>query len=103
MLFRLLAVTACGLAAAEDATLSPSEKIKQGHSRHGTAFDSGPREKPWQMKDIGAEYVKFPITTKNPEVQTWFTQGVTLLHSFWDFEAERSFRWCLKLEPENAM
>ena len=33
----------------------------------------------------------------------WFDQGVTLLHSFWDYEAERAFRWCLKLEPENAM
>lgn len=91
------------LAAAAEAELSPAEKIKQGHSRHGSAFDSGPREKPWLIKDIGTQYVKFPITTKNPEVQQWFTQGVTLLHSFWDYEAERAFRWCLKLEPDNAM
>jgi peroxiredoxin len=53
------------------------------------------------MKDIGR--VHFPITTKNPEVQKWFDQGITLLHSFWDYEAERAFRWCLKLEPDNAM
>jgi peroxiredoxin len=102
---RLFAVfCVCFLAGADDKLpLSPSDKVKQGHSRHGSAFDSGPREKPWLMKDIGAEYVKFPITTKNPEVQQWFTQGVTLLHSFWDYEAERAFRWCLKLEPDNAM
>jgi peroxiredoxin len=36
-------------------------------------------------------------------VQKWFDQGHTLLHSFWFYEAERAFRWCLKLEPENAM
>lgn len=104
-MLRLFAVfCVCFLAAAEDKpALSPSDKIKQGHSRHGPAFDAGPREKPWLMKDIGSEYVKFPITTKNPEVQQWFTQGITLLHSFWDYEAERAFRWCLKLEPENAM
>ena len=72
-----------------------------GHSRHGTAFDSGLRQKPWKMDGIG--HTHFPITTKVPEVQEWFDQGNTLLHSFWFEEAERSFRWCLKLDPDNAM
>ncbi len=53
------------------------------------------------MKGIGE--APFPITHKNPEAQKWFNQGNTLLHSFWSYEAERAFRWCLKLEPENAM
>jgi peroxiredoxin len=88
----------CLLAAEE---LSPAAKIKQGHSRHGEEFDQGPRERPWEMPAIGKAH--FPITHKNPEVQKWFDQGNTLLHSFWDFEAERAFRWCLKLEPDNAM
>jgi peroxiredoxin len=74
---------------------------KLGHSVHGEAFDTGPREKPWEMTGIGVAH--FPITTRNPEVQKWFDQGNALLHSFWDYEAERSFRWCLKLEPDNAM
>jgi len=74
---------------------------KLGHSHFGEAFDTGPREKPWVMDGIGVAH--FPITTKNPEVQKWFDQGNELLHSFWDYEAERSFRWCLKLEPDNAM
>ncbi len=72
-----------------------------GHSRHGTAFDSGLRQKPWKMEGIG--HTHFPITTKVPEVQEWYDQGNTLLHSFWFEEAERSFRWCLKLDPDNAM
>lgn len=80
---------------------NPAEVWKQGHSRHGEAFDVGPREKPWVMSGIGK--VNFPITTKNPEVQQWFNQGIALLHSFWFFEAERSFRWALKLDPECAM
>ncbi|HMS17062.1 MAG TPA: redoxin domain-containing protein, partial [Planctomycetota bacterium] len=29
--------------------------------------------------------------------------GVSLLHGFWYYEAERSFRWCIKLDPECAM
>jgi peroxiredoxin len=77
------------------------DTYKQGHSLHGAAFDEGPRTQPWVMPHIGE--AKFPITTKNPEVQKWFNQGNALLHSFWDYEAERAFRWALKLEPENAM
>ena len=53
------------------------------------------------MKGIGD--TPFQITTKNPEVQKWSNQGNALLHSFWFEVAERSFRWCLKLEPDNAM
>jgi len=72
-----------------------------GHSTHGSAFDSGMRTKPWIMPGIGD--TPMPITSKNPEVQKWFNQGVALLHSFWFEEAERSFRWCLKLDPDCAM
>lgn len=73
----------------------------EGHSKHGSAFDSGMRTKPWVMEGIGS--APFKITTKNPEVQKWYDQGNALLHSFWFEEAERSFRWCHKLEPENPM
>ena len=59
---------------------------------HGSAFDSGPRQKPVALTGIGE--APFPITTKNAEVQRWFNQGNALLHSFFYYEAERSFRWC---------
>ncbi|MBY0506023.1 MAG: redoxin domain-containing protein [Bryobacteraceae bacterium] len=81
--------------------LAPAAEIRAGHSHKGEPFDSGPRTKPAVLTGIGATH--FPITHRNPEVQKWFNQGNTLLHSFSDFEAERSFRWCLKLEPDNAM
>src|SRR5437762_3949774 len=80
---------------------APAAAYKQGHSFHGESFDTGPRQKPWRMEGIGVAH--FPITTSNKEVQQWFDQGNALLHSFWYYEAERAFRWCLKLEPENAM
>jgi len=86
-------------ARAED--LKPSDVYKLGHSHMGGAYDEGPRQRPRKIEGIG--HSSLPITTKNPEVQQWFDQGVTLLHSFWYYEAERAFRWCLKLEPENAM
>jgi peroxiredoxin/tetratricopeptide (TPR) repeat protein len=78
-----------------------SDASQLGHSSHGTAFDEGPRQKPHWLEGIGT--AELPITTKNPEVQKWFNQGNALLHSFAFYEAERSFRWCLKLEPDNAM
>lgn len=74
---------------------------RPGHSVHGEVFDTGPRTKPVWMPEIGVAH--FPITHKNPETQKWFDQGNALLHSFWEYEAERSFRWCAKLEPDNAM
>ena len=83
------------------AQTDPGNRYKMGHSAHGAAFDEGPRTRPVKMDGIGVTH--FPITTKNPEVQMWFDQGHTLLHSYWFYEAERSFRWCLKLEPDNAM
>lgn len=78
-----------------------ADAARLGHSSHGEPFDTGPREKPWRIEGIGVAH--FPITTRNAEVQQWFDQGNALLHSFWFYEAERAFRWCLKLEPENAM
>jgi len=84
------------------AQAAPQDGVARfGHSHRGEAFDEGPRQKPWVMEGIGTAH--FPITTSNPEVQRWFDQGHALLHSFWYFEAERAFRWCLKLEPDNAM
>lgn len=98
----LLALSAVlAVAQAAPAPTANRDAARLGHSRHGAAFDSGPRGKPWRMEGIGRTH--FPITTKVPEVQEWFDQGHTLLHSFWYYEAERAFRWCLKLEPDNAM
>lgn len=78
-----------------------ADRHKSGHSTLGEAFDEGPRERPTKIDGIGR--TSFPITTSKPEVQEWFDQGHTLLHSFWFFEAERSFRWAVKLDPDAPM
>lgn len=87
--------------AALGAVRAASADDRMGHSKHGSAFDTGLRQKPWRMEGIGTAH--FPITTSNPEVQEWFDQGNALLQSFWYEEAERTFRWCLKLDPDCAM
>ena len=90
-----------GFLLASCAFAQTARDYKLGHSHLGGAFDEGPRQKPWVIAGIGEAHL--PITTANAEVQLWFDRGVALLHSFWYYEAERAFRWCQKLEPENAM
>ncbi len=68
-----------------------------GHSLHGNNFSEGPRRKGPLLPGMGA--VSFPVTTSSPEAQQWFNQGVGQLHGFWYWEAERSFRTVLSLDP----
>jgi peroxiredoxin len=72
-----------------------------GHSKMGSAFDTGMRTKPKKLEGLGN--APLTITAKTPEIQEWFNQGNALLHSFWWEESERAFRWCLKLDPDCAM
>jgi peroxiredoxin len=72
-----------------------------GHSLHGEVFDEGPRQKAFLMP--GMPKIDFPITTKSPEAQAFFNQGVGQLHGFWYFEAERSFRQVAAIDPACGM
>jgi tetratricopeptide (TPR) repeat protein len=51
----------------------------------------------------GQGTIRFPITTKSPEAQRFFEQGVAQMHSFWAREAERSFLQAAQLDPEAPM
>ena len=73
-----------------------------GHSNHGEAFNRGPRQAAYLMEDKTAN-IDFPIATSKPLAQKIFNQGIGQLHGFWTFEAERSFRQVLKIDPENPM
>jgi peroxiredoxin len=73
-----------------------------GHSRHGATFDEGPRQAAYLMLGM-SEQVHFPVEGIAAEAQRFFDQGVTQLHGFWYFEAERSFRQVLVLAPGHAM
>jgi peroxiredoxin len=72
-----------------------------GHSAHGEAFNEGPRQRAYLIPGMGN--VTFPVTTSVSEAQQFFTQGVAQLHSFYYFEAERSFRQAAALDPDLAL
>jgi tetratricopeptide (TPR) repeat protein len=57
--------------------------------------------KPQKIAGIGEAHI--PITTKAPEAQQWFDQGLALLHCFWDYEAERAFEQSVRLDPDCAI
>ena len=73
----------------------------KGHSYHGDVFNEGPRQAALLIPGTGG--VNFPVTTKSPEAQKFFNQGIGQLHGFWDFEAERSFRQAAAIDPDCAM
>jgi peroxiredoxin/tetratricopeptide (TPR) repeat protein len=73
-----------------------------GHSQHGSAFDEGPRQAAHLMPGM-SDQVHLPVAGLSAEAQAFFDQGVTQLHGFWYFEAERSFRQVLLLQPGCAM
>ncbi|MDI1310542.1 redoxin domain-containing protein [Prosthecobacter sp.] len=73
-----------------------------GHSANGEAFNEGPRQAAVFIPGCG-DAVNFPISSKNPDAQKFFTQGIGQLHGFWYYEAERSFRQVAALDPECAM
>lgn len=43
------------------------------------------------------------ITTRSAEAQRYFSQGVALLHCFWEFEAYRAFKEAARRDPDAPM
>ena len=56
---------------------------------------------PVHLDGLGAAHIA--ITTKSPEAQRWFDQGLAALHCFWDYEALRAFEQSVRLDPDCAM
>jgi peroxiredoxin/tetratricopeptide (TPR) repeat protein len=89
-------VLACILSSARFA--SADERFLPGHSRHGEAFDAGPRQDAYIMGGTGK--VVFPVSSKKPMVREFIEQGIGQLHGFWFVEAERSFRKVASIDPD---
>ncbi|MFT5469854.1 MAG: peroxiredoxin [Verrucomicrobiales bacterium] len=90
------------LAAAEDEKPEePPAPPSPGHSQHGEIFNEGPRQAAVLIGNTGK--IDFEITTKSPEAQKFFNQGVGQLHGFWYLESERSFRQVAAIDPDCAM
>ncbi len=56
---------------------------------------------PQHMDGLGGGHIQ--ITTRSPDAQKWFDQGVAAMHCFWDYEALRAFEQSVRLDPDCAM
>ncbi len=74
-----------------------------GHSLHGETFDDGPRQRATLKEGMGRVDFAATATAASPEARAFLNQGVAQLHSFYYFEAERSFRQTASLDPVCAM
>ena len=71
-----------------------------GHSMHSTP--AAP-EKKAVMLDTGIGNVDHPVSTKNPDAQKFFNQGLAYLFAFNHEEAIASFQHAAELDPDLAM
>jgi len=55
---------------------------------------------PEKLTGIGNVHMQITAT---PEAQTWFNQGLNLLHDFWDYESARAFEQAIRVDPQCAM
>lgn len=94
---RHLVVLSCGIAALACAGCKPQ------------AAPAGPAVSPPELAVAGANLLEglgdhhFPVTTKHPDVQRWFDQGLMLAYGFNHDAAERSFLKATELDPDCAM
>jgi tetratricopeptide (TPR) repeat protein len=88
-----IATLVCGNVSAQNAVMSHDDHIM------GSKYRDLPA--PPLMQSIGDASLK--ITTSSDAAQTYFSQGLRLLHDFWDFEAYRAFKEAARLDPSAAM
>ncbi len=100
--FALAALVCILLAGAPQ--FSPADDSRgHGRSNQGEAFDEGPRQAATLLGESRVGKVSFPVSTSNQAAREFFQQGVAQLHGFAFFEAERSFRQVLLLDPNCAL
>src|SRR5690242_18490988 len=102
----LLALVACQPAQKPDAHagMDPSApmNMKMTMIPMPTVY-AGEADKPGAPVFKGLGDHVHPISTKNPETQKLFDQGVNLIFGFNHAEAIRSFREAARLDPDCAM
>lgn len=105
---RILAMLALGFAGGAQAA-EPPAMAQMGPMRMGMSMApmpaayAGEADKPGAPVFTGLGDHKHPISTRNPDTQRFFDQGVNLLFGFNHAEAIRSFREGARLDPDCAM
>jgi tetratricopeptide (TPR) repeat protein len=73
------------------------------HSLEMTGEIKSPESLPPPLKMEGLGNSSMAITAANDDAKMWFTQGLNLMHDFWDYEATRAFEQAVRSDPKCAM
>jgi len=84
-------------------TVMGAQQAAMCHGNETAAEISTPESLPPPVKMTGIGNSSMKIKTKNEEAQAWFTQGLNLLHDFWDYEAAKAFEQAVRSDPKCAM
>lgn len=99
MRIRTIIFAACfSLTAIAQTTPKPTDNTQVCHLPNATKASTKPAT---LMEGYGKAHMS--VTTKSAEAQAFFDQGLALMHSFWFYEADRSFERAAQLDPECAM
>ncbi|HEY2039520.1 MAG TPA: hypothetical protein VGG95_07635, partial [Edaphobacter sp.] len=80
-----------------------SQQAPMCHGGETAMAVSSPESLPAPLKIAGIGNSSMKITAANEEAMMWFTQGLNLLHDFWDYEAARAFEQAVRSDPKCAM
>jgi tetratricopeptide (TPR) repeat protein len=97
----LLALAASSLCCT--AILSAQMQMPTCHQMPANIEMAAPETLPKPEKLSGIGNLHFPISSKNPETQAWFDQGINLVFDFWDYEANRAFVQAIRTDPNCAI
>jgi tetratricopeptide (TPR) repeat protein len=84
-------------------TASAQMQMPACHQMPANAEMPSPEKLPPPQKLTGIGNLHFPISSKNPETQAWFDQGMNLVFDFWDYEANRAFEQAIRTDPNCAI
>jgi tetratricopeptide (TPR) repeat protein len=79
--------------------------VADAQHRHGDGSQFSPCRRQYAPATLltGLGNLNHPVSTKNPDAQRFFNQGLTLVYGFNHEEAARSFRRAAELDPTLAM
>jgi len=86
-----------------NAPLPAQMQMPACHSMPAKSDLVAPENLPTPQKLTGIGNLHFPISSKNPETQAWFDQGINLVFDFWDYEANRAFEQAIRSDPSCAI
>jgi tetratricopeptide (TPR) repeat protein len=83
-------------------TASFAQQAAMCHATEDEATGVAPEKLPAPVKMEGIGNSSMTITA-NEEAKAWFSQGLNLLHDFWDYESAKAFEQAVRSDPQCAM